>query len=123
MQKETEGLVREKKARCALKSLKCHHSSENDGDEIYLKYENKKIWPDVRYKVFKSTDEIVLNVDLDLKDKKTPVIIELWEKDLFKDDFLGTFQFVPFGSVGEFIVDLKKKNIADVQRYSLVWKT
>ena len=115
--------VNEKKAKCALKLLRCHHSSESNGDEIYLKYQNKKIWPEVRYKVFKSADEIALNVDLDLKDNEKPVTIELWEKDFLKDDFLGHFQFVPFGSVGEFIVDLKKKNMTGVQRYSLVWKT
>jgi len=120
---KSEKSVLEKKTKCALKLLKCHLSSESDGDEIYLKHENKKIWPDVRYKVFKSRDEIKLNVDLDLKDNKGPVIIELWEKDLFKDDFLGTFQFVPFGSIGEFMVDLKKRNMSDVQRYSLIWKT
>lgn len=112
-----------KKTKCALRLLKCHHSSESNGDEIYLKYENKKIWPEVRYRVFKSKDEILLDINLDLKDKVTPVIIELWEKDFLKDDFLGYFQFTPFGSSGEFIVDLKKKKITDVQRYSLVWKT
>lgn len=119
---QTNSFVRKKKAKCALKLLKCHHASESDGDEIYLKHENKKIWPDVRYKVFKSADEMSINIDLELKDNSKPVTIELWEKDLFKDDFLGSFQFVPFGSVGEFIVDLKKKKTTDIQRYSLVWK-
>lgn len=118
----SEKSVLEKKAKCALKSLTCHLSSERDGDEIYLKYKNKKIWPDVRYKVFKSRDEIALNVNLDLIDNSEPVTIELWEKDLLKDDFLGSFQFVPFGPTGEFTVDLKKKNITDMQRYSLIWK-
>jgi len=117
------GVKHHKKPKCALKLLRCHHSSETDGDEIYLKYENRKIWTEVRYKVFRSKDEILLNVDLELKDNGTPVIIELWEKDFLTDDFLGSFQFVPFGSVGEFSVDLKKNKMTDVQRYSLVWKT
>lgn len=73
-------------------SLHCTLNDEVDKDEVFLKYEGKKIWPSVgAYKSINSGEkkevakEFVHKADHDM-------IIELWDFDfLSKNDLLGTF--------------------------------
>jgi hypothetical protein len=75
-----------------LLSLHCTLNDEVDDDEVYLKYEGKKLWPAGPYKSIKSGDkkpigkEFVHRTDHDM-------VVELWDFDFFsKNDLLGTFR-------------------------------
>jgi hypothetical protein len=111
-----------KPAKCILKLLKCHKSSEGDGDEVYLKLDNKKIWPQMPYQRIKSMGELKVDLSLLLRGGEEFIRVELWDKDLFSDDLLGHFQFVPSGSQGQYSADIKVHGKNDNHRYTLVWE-
>src|SRR5690242_14334466 len=92
-------------ARCRLTAVKCYRTSEQGSDEIYLKVDNKKIWPVRPFVKIKASEEFVIDVDV-LSDGRGFIRIDLWEKDFFSDDLLGFFQFASVGAKGKFSTDL-----------------
>ncbi|GHN02945.1 hypothetical protein WSM22_44340 [Cytophagales bacterium WSM2-2] len=111
-----------KQINCKLKALKCYRSSESDGDEVYLKIEDRKIWPQVPFARIKAMGELEINLDIMTGKKEGSIRIELWEKDLLKDDLLGYFLFITNGQSGEYVSDLKLNNKMDNHRYALCWE-
>lgn len=75
-----------------LSSIICEIPEEDDKDEIYIKFRDKKIWPQKQKFVKVDVDESVL-IGLSMPISKTGQLkLELWEYDLAsKDDHLGTF--------------------------------
>jgi hypothetical protein len=106
--------------KCKVKALKCHRASESNGDEVYLKFENKKIWPQDPFQRMMADEQAPINLSL-LSDHEGLVKLELWEKDIFKDDYLGEFYFAPVGKQGEYTCELKTKPDS-LQKYSLAWE-
>lgn len=74
-----------------LLSLHCTLNDEVDKDEVFLKYEGKKIWPLGPYKSINSGDKIKIEKEFThIADHD--MVIELWDFDfLSKNDLLGTF--------------------------------
>ena len=107
---------------CNILSLICRIPDESDLDEIYLKLNGKKIWPESKkYKSIKmgKTDLNFILKDVNHSDK---IEIELWDYDFISvNDFLGTFTFYLDESGGPFTTDLSKKS-SQVASYSLEWK-
>ena len=81
-----------KKAKIRLINLHCALNDEVDKDEVFLKYEKKKIWPTSG--VYKSVDNgetHELNITFDHEISRE-IIIELWDYDyLSRNDLLGSF--------------------------------
>lgn len=74
-----------------LLSIHCTLNDEVDKDEIFLKYEGKKIWPGSPYKSINSGEKIEIGKEF-THDPSNDLIIELWDFDfLSKNDLLGTF--------------------------------
>lgn len=91
---------------CLLKSLHCHHCDERDGDELFIKYNGRKIWPEDK-KFVTGNDNCVIPINLKLLvDASAKVILQLWDYDLFNNDLLGEFYFIP-DEEGQFKCDLK----------------
>jgi len=111
-----------KLVKCKLKALRCYRSSERGGDEIYLKLDGKQMWPQVPYERIHSMGEVEINLSIVTGKSAGSIRIELWEKDILKDDFLGYFLFVPNGSEGEYVSDLRLANKNDTHRYAMVWE-
>ncbi|WP_425389890.1 hypothetical protein [Ekhidna sp.] len=92
-----------------LVSITCMQTDETDKDEIYLKVNDKKIWP-VKSKFYPiDTDEVA---DINLGFNVTPgkVTIDLWEFDfLDSNELLGSFIFKidQPGSYSEMMSNLK----------------
>lgn len=108
--------------RCKLKSIKCYRASEQDGDEIYLKVENKKIWPTSPFAKIKPSEEITINMDV-ISDARGFIRIDLWDRDfLLPNDLLGFFQFASVGAKGKFSTDLTPCNKDIPPRYVLTWE-
>ncbi|WP_258103128.1 hypothetical protein [Marinoscillum sp. MHG1-6] len=76
-----------------LSSIVCEVPEESDKDEIYLKFRDKKIWPQKGKYQQIDTDE-TLHIGLSIKIERTGTLkLDLWEYDLTsKDDHLGVFQ-------------------------------
>ena len=79
-------------ARIKLLKLHCTLNDEADKDEVFLKYEGKKIWPHGVYKSVDMGDHIEIK-DVEFEHKTDhDLVIELWDFDyLSKNDMLGTF--------------------------------
>jgi len=107
--------------KCRLTSIKCYRASEAGGDEIYLKVDNKKIWPSRPFAKIRPSDETPINIDV-FSDARGFIRIDLWGRDFFTDDLLGFFQFVSVGAKGKFSTDLTPCNKDVPPRYVLTWE-
>lgn len=105
-----------------LKSVQCTTPDEIDKDEMYLKYEGKKIWPeDERYFRVDTGDVVEVNLEMMLPDGWTE--IELWEFDFVtKNDFLGVFKFNLDNEVGEYDTSMTLLEKNSTASYKLFWE-
>lgn len=103
-----------------LRCLKCLLSSERQGDEVYIRYNGRKIWPEDKIwcRVFEG-EEVVMDVTQPVANMGDKVELELWECDLVSHSKLGNFIFSVDSSRGTYTVDLVSKN--SKAKYSLVW--
>jgi hypothetical protein len=76
-----------------LHSLVSYVPSEDDGDEIYIKYKGEKIAPtgSTYYKM--PHGELALNIEIPLEQSQEWAELELWDHDvLSRNDQLGSFK-------------------------------
>jgi hypothetical protein len=114
----------ENKLTLQLLNLNCYVSDESDADEVFLKYDHKKIWPVKHH--YESMNKGSLPVSVDIGDlaPDSKIEIELWDYDLLSaNDLLGTFRLVADKPGGPFNTDLmpNKKNSSNA-RYNLEWQ-
>ena len=102
---------------CHLKNLVCHHCDERDGDELFIKFHGRKIWPESK-KYVKGIDHCVIpiNIKLPIADSKK-IILQLWDYDFLTNDLLGEFSF-PTDDNGHFSSDLKSSG-SGVHKFTL----
>lgn len=104
-----------------LHRLKCLLNSEDQGDEIYVKYQGRKIWPEnKKWHRIVQGDEIDMDVVHPVTHVGGKIVIELWECDLLTKSNLGNFTFLADSPGGPFTVDMITKN--SKAKYSLVWE-
>lgn len=103
-----------------LLTLQCLVSDEDYLDEIYIKINKKKIWPEnSRYKKMEVGDA---KINIPLPDAAGEVEIELWDWDLIsRNDLLGTFNLHLDDSKGVFSTELKIIGKTNA-RYILHWE-
>ena len=91
MKADEEGILQ-------LIQLEAHFQTEQDGDEIFLKMNGKKIWPQKRsyFSCLREVPSIQLNVETEVTVRpEQKVKIELWENDfIFFKKKLGEFTLV-----------------------------
>lgn len=108
-----------------LARLHCYFVEESEYDDVYLKYEGKKIWPkDKRQQPIMMDTTTDLNVEIGNISRNQEVIIELWDWDLISaNDKLGTFTMVIEGDTGSFYTDMiQNKKETKKAKYSLDWE-
>ena len=102
--------------------IKCLVNDEIDGDEIYLKYGGKKIWPAGLFKGIKTDETTVIDLELTVSNEQFTTI-ELWEYDLLSgNDFMGTFDMLVNEEGGPFQTSLKLKSDSFRASYLLTWE-
>ena len=118
MDQQTDGKLQ-------LIQLQAHFQTEQNGDEIFLKMQGKKIWPLKKsfFACLKEATQIQLNIEKQVEVKPNhKVSIELWEHDfLFFKKKLGEFSLLIDQPGGPFITDLQLKS-KEFARYSLMWE-
>lgn len=104
-----------------LHSLSCFLPDEGT-DEIYLKYNNKKIWPK-DHKYVSMNEGTIQALELEtLISKGATISIEVWEFDtLSKDDNLGKFLLEADKTGGPYTSDMIKTTSGKA-KYSLNWE-
>ena len=114
----------ENKLTLQLVNISCYVSDEADADEVFLKYNHKKIWPVKHH--YESMNKGTLPVAVEIGDLpvNSVVEIELWDYDLLSaNDHLGTFRLIADKPGGPFNTDLTpNKKKSDHARYNLQWQ-
>lgn len=103
-------------------SVQCTVPDEIDKDEMYLKYNGKKIWP-VGNLYFRIDTGDKVEVDLILDVENGWNEIELWDFDyLSLNDHLGTFKFMVDSTSGVFSTDMELFEKKSTASYILSWE-
>lgn len=106
-----------------FKSLICFVTDEEKFDDVFLKYNGKKIWPADKkhHPVPKGSTKLDFTIS-DITPNKE-LIIELWDHDNFSpNDLLGKFTMVPDRPGGPYTVDMVTTHEKDVAKYSMDWQ-
>lgn len=104
-----------------LHSVLCYLPDEAV-DEVYLKYEGKKIWPqEGKYSSMKEGASADIRVEKSVV-KGVSIVIELWEYDaLSPDDKLGKFMLEADKMGGPYTSDMIKEDNGK-SKYGLNWE-
>ena len=95
--------------------------TESDGDEIFIKLNGKKIWPQERYFSVGNSIKVKLDCCFDIRPTQQTFEFELWEYDnIFSSQCIGRFYLRPDQIGGPFTTDLKETP-GNFARYSLDW--
>lgn len=114
-------MVTTSKLNFRLHRIKCLLNSESLGDEVYVRYKGKKIWPEnKKWHRLVEGDEVALNVMQPIAKVGDKIELELWECDFLTQSKLGNFVFLPDSRGGPFTVDMLTQD--KKAKYSLVWE-
>ncbi|MDH5380148.1 MAG: hypothetical protein OEW75_04805 [Cyclobacteriaceae bacterium] len=103
-----------------LKKIHCYLPDEDDADEIFIKYNGNKIWPEEKFIAMKE-GAAVIGYNLKI-DKGTVAEFEIWDYDNFtSNDLLGTVRIVADAVGGPFTSDMIKKDSGN-SRYAIEWE-
>lgn len=111
--------------RCTFHLIKlyCYLVEEYKYDDIYLKYDQKKIWPvDKRQQPVYMDSEAELGIEIGGLKEGARIKIEIWDWDLLSpDDLLGTFN-MHLAKGGPFTTDMTR-NLKETKKakYTLEW--
>ena len=108
-----------------LTKLQCIVNYEIDEDEVFLKYNGEKIWPESGlYKGIDTSETFEVNVTIENENPETPMVVELWDFDfLSANDFLGTFTMkIGSDTEGSFSTSMALKEEGSTASYILYWE-
>ena len=114
----------ETKLTLELLKLNCYISDESDADEVFLKFNHKKIWPVKHHYESMNKGSLTVEVEIGELEVNSIIEIELWDYDLLSaNDLLGTFRITADKAGGPFNTDLTpNKKKSDHARYNLEWQ-
>lgn len=108
--------------RIRINSVQCTTPDEIDKDEMYLKMNGKKIWPEgEKYYRVDTGDVAQVNLDFDVSEGWNE--IELWDFDFVTlNDLLGVFKFMVDDNPGIYSTSMKVLERNSTASYVLFWE-
>ena len=107
-----------------LLNLNCYTTGESGDDEVFLKLNKKRIWPErSKYKTMKG-DKVDVGIEIRDLDQGSLLEIELWDYALFSpNDKLGVFKLQVDSQGGPFIAEMiRNVKESGIARYSMEWE-
>jgi len=117
--------IHQKTYTLTLARLHCYLVEEHQFDDVYLKYDGKKIWPTGKKQQPIMMDTTTdLNIEIEGLVKNQKIVIELWDWDLISpNDKLGTFSLVIGGEPGPFFTDMvQNRKETKKAKYTIDWE-
>lgn len=106
-----------------LKTLLCYQNDEEKFDDIFIKYQGRRIWPVGKKHEDVAVGSVSLMVDIPNVVPNEELLLEIWDYDLWSaNDLLGTARMIPDKPGGPYTVDMKPIHEKEVARYSLEWQ-
>ncbi|MEO9872267.1 hypothetical protein [Ekhidna sp.] len=105
-----------------IKSVQCTTPDEIDKDEMYLKMDGHKIWPEgERYHRVDTGDVEHINMDFEVSEGWNE--IELWDYDFVTlNDKLGVFKFKVDDEYGKYSTSMTLLERDSTASYMLFWE-
>ncbi|MFK7954141.1 MAG: hypothetical protein AB8B73_14930 [Ekhidna sp.] len=105
-----------------IKSVQCTTPDEIDKDEMYLKINGKKIWPEGElYHRVDTGDVAKVDLELDVSDGWNE--IEVWDFDFVSlNDLLGVFKFKADTTPGQYSTSMTLLEKNSTASYLMVWE-
>jgi len=95
-------------------------SDESDADEVFIKHQGKKIWPEGKYVKMKDSS-VELHLEMKIE-KGSSSVFEIWEYDLWTpNDLMGTVTITADSMGGPYTSDMVKNDKGN-SRYSVTWE-
>jgi len=106
-----------------IKSIHCYAHEESDGDEVFLKLNGKKIWPEgEKYHQMKDQSAEV-NVVVPALKVNEFVEMEVWDYDFWSpNDLMGKIRMLIDKPGGPYTTDMQLAESDQMARYSIVWE-
>ncbi|MGL1887248.1 MAG: hypothetical protein OCD76_12110 [Reichenbachiella sp.] len=105
-----------------ITTVQCTVPDEIDKDEMYLKYQGKKIWPvgDLYFRM-DTGDKVSVEMELDVNAGWNE--LELWDFDYMSlNDHLGTFRFNVDADKGEYTTSMDLLEKGSTASYFMFWE-
>jgi len=104
-----------------LLDLHCYLSDESKGDEVFLKYDGKKIWPEKDKFVPMKGGSQRIGYEIEVE-RGSSVEIEIWDYDVLSaNDKLGVVKLLADVQGGPFHSDMIRKDTQNA-KYVLDWE-
>lgn len=105
-----------------INSVQCVTPDEVDKDEMYLKKDGKKIWPEgEKYHRVDTGDREIINMELEVSDGWNE--IEVWDFDYASlNDLLGVFKFNVDASPGKYSTSMELLERNSTASYLMFWE-
>lgn len=105
-----------------LKTLLCYQNDEEKYDDIFIKYQGRRIWPTNKKHEDVAIGSMPLMVDISDVTPNEEMILEIWDYDLWSaNDLLGKAKMIPDRPGGPYMVDMTPIDDKETARYSLEW--
>jgi len=106
-----------------INSIHCYAYEESNGDEVFLKLNGKKIWPEAeKYHQMKDQSAEVNVMVLNLKTNEF-IEVEVWDYDFWSpNDLMGKIRMLIDKPGGPYTTDMQLAEANQMARYSIVWE-
>jgi hypothetical protein len=107
---------------CRILAINPYRQTENDGDEIFLKLNKKRIWPkDVNFVEVKGQESVKVNYPIQMGKLDSKIELELWEYDnILFSECIGKFSLLVDEIGGPYHTDME--TLESKAKYTLIWE-
>ncbi len=103
--------------------IHCYFYEEDDGDEVFLVINKKKVWP-VKEKWYRmKAESLAVDHVIDGFKVNEKIDLEIWDYDyLSPNDYMGKISMLIDAPGGPYTTDMQLADPKQIARYSITWE-